>query len=139
MTSAPAAAKGPATCKNCKRFTPIPFKHSFSAALEQTKNQSWQTNGAWIVTPTSSHSGVLANTTFCSGDCLFSCTQRVRSHGQRSNALPMPTGSRFDAGPRRLATTADLFSHDLLSNKRPDLALHFFKRTDEQRQYALRP
>lgn len=89
-------------CKNCNRFTAMPFKHSFSTALEQTKNQSWQTsNGSWMVTPTSKITPVLANTTFCSGDCLFSY----------------------------------LFSHDLLSNKTPDLALHFFKRSDEQRQW----
>jgi hypothetical protein len=90
------------TCKNCKRFTPMPFKHSFSTELEQTKNQSWRThNTSWIVTPTASLAPALSGTTFCSGDCLFSY----------------------------------LFSHDLLSNKNPDQALHFFKRTDEQRQW----
>ena len=61
-------------CKNCHRFTPMPFKHSFSAALDQTKNQSWQTAHGWIVTPTSSHTPSLASTIFCSGDCLFRCT-----------------------------------------------------------------
>ena len=89
-------------CHNCKRFTPVPFKHSFSTALEQTKNQSWKThNSSWMVTPTASLTPALANTVFCSGDCLFSF----------------------------------LFSNELLSSRSPDLALHFFKRTDEQRQW----
>lgn len=79
----------------------MPFKHSFVAALDQTKNQSWQISHAWIVTPTSSHSPPLNGTVFCSGDCLFSY----------------------------------LFRHDLLSNKSPDVALHFFKRSDEQRPW----
>ena len=82
-----------ATCLNCRRYTPAPFKHSFSTELEQTKNQSWQPpNTGWIVTPTSTLAPGLKGTTFCSGDCLFSY----------------------------------LFSHNLLSAKEPDLALHFF-------------
>ena len=88
-------------CKNCNRWDATPFKHSFTAALDQTKNQSWQTAHGWIVTPTSAYTPSLADTVFCSGDCLFSY----------------------------------LFNHDLLSNKTPDVALHFFKRTDEQRPY----
>lgn len=91
-------------CKNCKRFTPSPFQHSFSTALEQTKNQAWQTrNSSWIVTPTSSLAPSLTGTCFCSGDCLFSY----------------------------------LLSHDLLSCRSPDLALHFFKRAElrEQQQW----
>ena len=64
-------------CLNCQRFTPMPFKHSFVAALDQTKNQSWQNSHAWIVTPTSSHSPPLTGTVFCSGDCLFRCRHRT--------------------------------------------------------------
>merc|ERR1711988_674048 len=41
------------SCVNCQRFTPMPFKHSFCAVLDQTKNQSWQVAHGWIVTPTS--------------------------------------------------------------------------------------
>ena len=97
----PAAMSNRGVCCCCKRFTSMPFKHSFSAPLEQTKNQSWNTrNGSWIVTPTVTDAASLANTSFCSGDCLFSY----------------------------------LFAHDMLSNDTvPDTALHFFKRTDEQR------
>tara|TARA_B110001452_G_scaffold174275_1_gene146082 strand:- start:1848 stop:2336 length:489 start_codon:yes stop_codon:yes gene_type:complete len=90
------------SCKNCLRFTAAPYLHSFSASLDQCKNQSWQTsNNGWIVTPTSSEGGTaaLAESAFCSGDCLFSY----------------------------------LFSHDLISNQRPDEALHFFKRVDTSR------
>lgn len=99
----PQQPQQPAVCTCCKRFTSMPFKHSFCASLEQTKNQSWQTKPSWIVTPTSSLTPSLAGTTFCSGDCLFSY----------------------------------LFSQGLLSNDRtPDVALHFFKRVDEQRQWT---
>ena len=99
--SAIAATELP-SCKNCLRFTAAPYLHSFSASLDQCKNQSWQTsNNGWIVTPTSSEGGTaaLAESAFCSGDCLFSY----------------------------------LFSHDLISNQRPDEALHFFKRVDTSR------
>ena len=89
-------------CKNCHRFTPMPFKHSFSTELGQTKNQSWHTdNSSWIVTPTAAVAPALIGATFCSGDCLYSY----------------------------------LFSHELLSTRSPDVSLHFFKRTDEQRQW----
>ena len=40
-------------CKNCGRFSAAPYLHSFSAALDQTKNQTYQNNNGWIVTPTS--------------------------------------------------------------------------------------
>ena len=62
-------------CKNCHLHTPAPYLHSFSTPLDQCKNQSWQTsNNGWIVTPTSSAGGTaaLADSAFCSGDCLFS-------------------------------------------------------------------
>ena len=62
-------------CKNCHLHTPAPYLHSFSTPLDQCKNQSWQTsNNGWIVTPTSSAGGMaaLADSAFCSGDCLFS-------------------------------------------------------------------
>jgi hypothetical protein len=95
-----------APCQNCMRFTPMPFKHSFSAMLEHTKNQSWQNSSqSWLVTPTSSMTPSLSDTVFCSGDCLFSY----------------------------------LFRHELLSNKSPDIALHFFKRADEQRPWLGSP
>ena len=64
-----------AGCKNCGRFTAVPYLHSFSASLEQCKNQSWHsTNAGWIVTPTSSEAGTQAvsNAAFCSGECLYS-------------------------------------------------------------------
>ncbi|KAL1519746.1 hypothetical protein AB1Y20_023254 [Prymnesium parvum] len=64
-----------AGCKNCARFTPVPYVHSFSASLEQCKNQTWHTeNAGWIVTPTSSELGTeaVANSSFCSGECLYS-------------------------------------------------------------------
>ena len=99
--SAIAATELP-NCKNCLRFTAAPYLHSFSASLDQCKNQSWQTsNNGWIVTPTSTEGGTaaLADSAFCSGDCLFSF----------------------------------LFSRDLISNQRPDDALHFFKRVDASR------
>ena len=32
-----------------------------------------------------------------------------------------------------------LFAHELLSNKTPDVALHFFKKSDTQRQYQSAP
>ena len=63
------------SCKNCQRFTAAPYLHSFSTPLDQCKNQSWQTsNNGWIVTPTSSAGGTaaMAESAFCSGDCLFS-------------------------------------------------------------------
>ena len=95
-----------APCQNCLRFTPMPFKHSFSAMLEHTKNQSWQNSSqSWLVTPTSTMTPSLSDTVFCSGDCLFSY----------------------------------LFRHELLSNKSPDVALHFFKRADEQRPWLGSP
>ena len=98
----PAATRAMAACHNCRRFTPVPFKHSFSTALEQTKNQSFAPqNSSWMVTPTASLTPALTGTVFCSGDCLFSF----------------------------------LFSKELLSSRNPDQALHFFKRTDEQRQF----
>ncbi|KAL3923223.1 MAG: hypothetical protein SGPRY_004290 [Prymnesium sp.] len=62
-------------CMNCGRFTPVPYVHSFSASLDQCKNQTWHTeNAGWIVTPTSSESGTeaVANTAFCTGECLYS-------------------------------------------------------------------
>ena len=108
LKSATASAAGPSaekelpSCKNCLRFTAAPYLHSFSASLDQCKNQSWQTaNNGWIVTPTSTEGGTqaVAESAFCSGDCLFSY----------------------------------LFSNDLLSNQRADVALHFFKRVDAQR------
>jgi len=63
------------SCKNCQLHTPAPYLHSFSTPLDQCKNQSWQTsNNGWIVTPTSSAGGTaaMAESAFCSGDCLFS-------------------------------------------------------------------
>ena len=63
------------SCKNCRRFTAAPYLHSFSTALDQCKNQSWQTSSnGWIVTPTSAEGGTeaVAESAFCSGDCLFS-------------------------------------------------------------------
>ena len=63
------------SCKNCQLFTAAPYLHSFSTPLDQCKNQSWQTsNNGWIVTPTSSAGGTaaMAESAFCSGDCLFS-------------------------------------------------------------------
>ena len=63
------------SCKNCMLHTPAPYLHSFSTPLDQCKNQSWQTsNNGWIVTPTSSAGGTaaMAESAFCSGDCLFS-------------------------------------------------------------------
>lgn len=100
-------AAGNNNCHNCGRFYATQFKHSFSASLDQTKNQAWQTrDSSWIVTPTSAHTPSLANTMFCTGDCLYSY----------------------------------LFSNELLSTDlRPDVALHFFKRTDCQRQYLASP
>ena len=98
------AAPRMATCTNCKRYCPMTFNYSFSSELEQTKNQAFHTsNQSWIVTPSSSRSApsILNQSSFCSGDCLFSF----------------------------------LFSHELLSSRSPDVALHFFKRTDEQRQW----
>ena len=79
-TSSPAAATSahrpaPAPCKNCGRCTPAPYLHSFTAALDQCKNQSWRNdNSGWIVTPTSTEEGAqaLAGAAFCSGDCLYS-------------------------------------------------------------------
>ena len=98
-----AGAPPAGACKNCARFSPTPFKHSFCAALDQCKNQSFATpNAGWIVTPTSRTSETLTDAIFCSGDCLFSY----------------------------------LFTHELLSNKAPDTSLHFFKRSDEQRQWV---
>ena len=99
------ADKDLAICKNCHRFNPAPYQHSFSASLDQTKNQSWHaSNSGWIVTPTSSEIGTAAvsNAAFCSGECLYSF----------------------------------LFSQELLSNKTPDAALHFFKRVDAQRNWS---
>ena len=64
-----------AVCKNCRRYSPVPYVHSFSASLDQCKNQSWHTaNAGWIVTPTSSEAGTAAvsNACFCSGECLYS-------------------------------------------------------------------
>ena len=76
-TSGPSADKEkelPA-CKNCHLHTPAPYLHSFSTPLDQCKNQSWQTSSnGWIVTPTSAEGGTeaVAESAFCSGDCLFS-------------------------------------------------------------------
>ena len=46
----------------------------FSAALDQTKNQTYQNNNGWIVTPTSCDATTAgaAGAAFCSGDCLYS-------------------------------------------------------------------
>ena len=61
-------------CKNCGRFSAAPYLHSFSAALDQTKNQTYQNNNGWIVTPTSCDATTagVAGAAFCSGDCLYS-------------------------------------------------------------------
>ena len=86
------------SCQNCRRFTPMPFKHSFCASLDQTKNQSWQSAHGWVVTPTSTNSPALTNSTFCSGDCLFRCARlpgNAWAPGQHSApimmlAMPLP-------------------------------------------------
>jgi len=61
-------------CKNCGRFSAAPYLHSFSAALDQTKNQTYQNSNGWIVTPTSCDATTagVAGAAFCSGDCLYS-------------------------------------------------------------------
>ena len=60
-------------CHNCHRFNATPYVHSFSAALNQTKNQSWQPGSGWLVTPTTARgTDEIAGSTFCSGDCLYS-------------------------------------------------------------------
>ena len=96
-------------CKNCRRYSPVPYVHSFSASLDQCKNQSWHTsNPGWIVTPTSSEAGTAAvsNAAFCSGECLYS-----------------------------FLFSRDLLSSKSME---ADAALHFFKRTDIQKHPAMR-
>ena len=70
-------------CKNCHRFAATPYLHSFSAALDQCKNQSWQPGSGWIVTPTTAQgTEAISGATFCSGDCLYSY---IFSHELLSN------------------------------------------------------
>ena len=79
-SSPPPSSRQPAerselpACKNCLRFSAAPYLHSFSAALDQTKNQTYQNNNGWIVTPTSCDATTagVAGAAFCSGDCLYS-------------------------------------------------------------------
>ncbi len=125
-----------AVCKNCNRFAPTPFRHSFCAALDQCKNQVWQSPGnGWIVTPTSVPEGqqALAGAAFCSGDCLFRRAPTPRALScRRQPAAPLLHPLLTPPAPPR----SYLFSGELLSNKYPDRDLHFFKRSDEQHQWV---
>ena len=97
-------------CKNCGRFSAAPYLHSFSAALDQTKNQTYQNNNGWIVTPTSCDATTagVAGAAFCSGDCLYSYlfahdfmtnkTADVALLEGRSPEWPAALGASFSLG-----------------------------------------